>query len=274
MSQLIIAKNKVSIEALLGVETPEKTDSFTPICHHALVLMVRSAIEAAGLTIVLEEHSLARGGQRYFGGFAVTGAGIDGTDRQVVIGLRNSHDKAFAAAICIGNRMLVCENLCFSSDVKLARRHTVNIMADLPRVIADAIGRVVSHWNDMGKRIEAYKATPITDAQACELVIKLVDSKAFTARDIYAAVQEFRKPRHADFEGSTLWSLYNAITELLKGGGFSRLPFKTMTCQSILDKVAGHIPTLEVQEIVTNGSEANPEPNGTDLRANEMTVEV
>jgi hypothetical protein len=263
---LIIAKNKVSFEELANVATPPATESFTPIAHHTLVELTKKAIENAGLTIEGEEHALHRGGLRYFGGFALTGSTIKGDDRQVVLGLRNSHDKAFAAAVCIGNRMMVCENLCFSSDIKLARRHTLNIMTDLPRVLSDAVARIVSHWNDMTQRIELYKATEINDTIASDLIIKLVDSKAFPARDIYSAIQEFRNPRHEEFKGSTLWSLYNSITENLKGGDLAKLPFRTMTTQSILDAVAGHIPELEVQEIVTNGCEDNAEPNGTDYR--------
>lgn len=263
---LIIAKNKVDFEALIGVETPEATDSFMPIPHAMLVEMTREAITRAGLTIVSEEHSLARNGQRYFGGFALSGPDINGTDRRVVLGLRNSHDKAFAAAICIGNQMMVCENLCFSSDIKLARRHTVNILTDLPRVLADAVGRVVSHWNDMGKRIEAYKTVSLSREKAADLLVSLVDAKAFPAREIYNAIQEFRKPSHEEFNGETLWSLYNAITENLKGGDLSKLPFRTMTVQSIFDRISGHRPVIEVQEIVTTGCEDNAEPNGTDLR--------
>jgi hypothetical protein len=141
--------------------------------------------------------------------------------------------------------MMVCENLCFSSDIKLARRHTTNIMNDLPRVLADAVGRVVSHWNDMGKRIESYQQTEISRDRAADLLIDLVDSKAFPARDIYNAVQEFRNPRHEEFKGGTLWTLYNSITENLKGGDLSKLPFRTMTTQSIFDRIAGHRPTIE-----------------------------
>jgi hypothetical protein len=263
---LIIAKNKVDFETLMGVETPVATESFQPIGHHTLVLLVKKAIENVGLIIVEEEHSLAQEGQRYFGGFALTGKGIDGKDRQVVLGLRNSHNKSFAAAICLGSRMLVCENLCFSSDVKLARRHTTNILRDIERVIADAVGRVLAHWNDMGERIKAYQNTPLTTEQAENLIVKLVDSKAFPARDIYNAIQEFRKPSFVDFEGQTMWSLYNAITFCLKGGDLSKLPYRTMTCQSIFDRIAGHRPVIEVQEIITKGCEDNPDPAGTDMR--------
>lgn len=250
----------------MGVETPPCTESHTPIPHHTLVTLTRSAIENAGLTVVTEEHALHRDGLRYFGGFALTGAGIDGTDRQVVLGLRNAHDKSFAAAVCIGNRMLVCDNLCFASDVKLARRHTLNILADLPRVLADAVGRCVSHWNDMSLRIERYQAAEISDALAADLLVRLADSKAIPSRDIYNMMQEFRAPRHEEFKGRSLWSLYNGVTEHLKGGDLSKLPFRTMTTQSILDGVAGHVPAIEVQEIVTKGCEDSPDPNGADLR--------
>ena len=266
---LIIAKKKVPLEQLIGVETPVATESFTPIPHFNLVQLTREAITRAGLTILEEEHSLARDNLRYFGGFALTGADIQGADRQVVLGLRNSHDKSFAAAICIGNRMIVCENLCFASDIKLARRHTVNILTDLPRVLADAVGRVVSHWNDMTKRIEFYKSLEITDALAADLMVRLVDGKAFPQRDIYPCIQEFRNPRHEEFKGGTLWTLYNAITETLKGGDLSKLPFRTMTTQSVFDRISGHRPVIEVQEIVTKGSELNPDPDGADMRQEE-----
>lgn len=243
---LIIAKNKVEFAQLAKVETPVATDSHTPIPHDQLVVMTRDALGNAGLQIVEEEHALARGGLRYFGGFALKGEQIDGTDRNVVLGLRNAHDKSFAASVAIGNRMLVCENLCFSSDVKLARRHTLNIFNDLPRVLADAVARVVSHWNDMGKRIESYQQTEISEAAAADLLVKLVDVQAFPSRDIYNAVQEFRNPRHEEFKGGTLWTLYNSITENLKGGDLSKLPFRTMTAQSIFDRMAGHRPIIEV----------------------------
>lgn len=243
---LIIAKNKVSSEQLATVATPDRTDSFTPIPHAQLVNLTRDAISRAGLEIGLEEHSLARGGQRYFGGFALKGLDITGTDREIVLGLRNAHDKSFAASVCIGNRMLVCENLCFSSDVKLARRHTTNIIADLPRVLSDAVARVVSHWNDMENRISLYKETEISRDRAADLLIDLVDAKAFPARDIYSAVQEFRNPRHDEFKGGSLWTLYNSITENLKGGDLSKLPFRTMTAQSIFDRIAGHRASIVV----------------------------
>ena len=247
---LILAKNKVTPEQLEKVPTPNPTDTHTPIPHALLADRARNAISQAGFVIAEEEHAIARGGQRYFGGFSLTGDDLKGDDRKLVLGLRNAHDKSFAASVCIGNQMLVCDNLCFSSDVKLARRHTVNILRDLNTVLSSAVSRVTSHWFDMGKRISSYKETELSKERASDLVVDLAEMGAFPARSIYKAVQEFRNPRHEEFKGGSLWTLYNGVTEHLKGGDLSKLPQRTMTTQSIFDKIAGHTPEIVEAEVV------------------------
>jgi len=243
--------------------TPDGTDSHTPIPHFSLVDETHAALERAGLEVEQEEHALARGGLRYFGGFALKGNDIKADDRRLVLGLRNAHDKSFAASVCIGNQMMVCENLCFSSDVKLARRHTKNIVADLPRVLSSAISRVVSHWSDMGKRIDAYKGIEVAKANAADMIIDLVDAKAFPARDVYKAVKEFETPRHDEFKGGSLWTLYNGITEHLKGGDLSKLPQRTMTVQSVFDKLAGHTPEIIDAVEIAPAQEVVTQPDGS-----------
>ena len=232
---LIYAKNKVDAQVLMAEATPRATKSHTPIPHYKLVEMTREAIHRAGFEITEEEHALARGGLRYFGGFALTGQDISGEGRKIVLGLRNAHDKSFAASIAAGNHMMVCENLCFSSDVRLARRHTTHILADLPGVLSSAVAKVKDHWSEMSKRIEAYQQTEVESAS--DLIVQLVDAKAFPARDIYKAVNEFRNPRHEEFKGGSLWTLYNSITENLKDSDLSKLPDRTMRMQSIFYKM-------------------------------------
>ena len=227
-------------DQLKAVKTPEKTATHTPIPHSLLVSKTRTALDRAGFSITEEEHALARGGQRYFGGFALTGDDIKGEDRRLVFGLRNSSDKSTAASACMGNSMMVCDNMCFSSDVKLARRHTVNILRDLDGMLAKAISRIVTSWHDMGQRIEAYKVAEISNDRASNLVVDLAEAKALPERDVYKTAKEFRNPRHPEFRGNTLWNLYNSVTENLKGGDLSKLPERTMKVQSIFDSIAGH----------------------------------
>jgi len=238
-------------DQLKAVKTPEKTATHTPIPHSLLVSKTRTALDRAGFSITEEEHALARGGQRYFGGFALTGDDIKGEDRRLVFGLRNSSDKSTAASACMGNSMMVCDNMCFSSDVKLARRHTVNILRDLDGMLAKAISRIVTSWHDMGQRIEAYKVAEISHDRASNLVVDLAEVKALPERDVYKTAKEFRNPRHPEFRGNTLWNLYNSVTENLKGGDLSKLPERTMKVQSLFDSIAGHESTnfVEAEEV-------------------------
>jgi hypothetical protein len=237
---MIIAKNLVSREELATVRTPDATESFTPISPSFLVDQTMDALDRAGYSVTEEKHALARFGQRYFGGFQITGPDINSNERKLVLGLRNSHDRTFAASICVGNRMIVCENLCFSSDIKLARRHTTNILRDIPRVLSEAIGRLFSQWTDMETRINSYKNAEIGFHDACQLAVELAEAKALPARDVFAVTQEFKAPRHPEFNTPTLWNLYNSVTENLKGSDLTKLPARTMTMQSIFDKIAGH----------------------------------
>lgn len=246
---MIIAKNIVSAEELSAVRTPDATESFTPIPHSFLVEQTRQALDRAGYSVTEEKHALGRFGQRYFGGFQIAGPDINSDERKLVLGLRNAHDKSFAASICVGNRMIVCENLCFSSDVKLARKHTLNIIRDIPRVLSEAIARLVSHWTDMGTRINRYMETEIGFQQACELAVQLAESKALPARDVFPVTQEFKAPRHPEFNSPTLWNLYNSVTENLKGSDLTKLPARTMVMQSLFDRVAGFAPTIEVETV-------------------------
>ena len=62
---------------------------------------------------------------------------------QYVLGLRNSNNKRFAAGMVIGIAPFVCDNLAFSGEVKLARKHTVYIKRDLPMMIDEKLDRLL-----------------------------------------------------------------------------------------------------------------------------------
>lgn len=269
---LLFGRASNTLKEIEAVKTPEASKSHHPIAHISLIKMIKTVIKLAGLTIKEQEHQLDRGGLRYFGGFAVEGEGLKADDKRMVIGLRNSHDKAFAAGVCTGLSMTVCSNLHFSSEHKLTRRHTRFIMRDLQSVLTKAVGLSRTMWTTMEDRIEAYKALEISRQTAADLLVSLVDAKAFTARDIYPTIKEFETPgfsvpKSAQYAkltseqqaaqvialneahgGGTLWTLFNAVTENLKGGNLTLLPTRTLMMQSIFDGVASfESPNIDLE---------------------------
>lgn len=259
---LIIGKNHVGRQQLAAVAVPQATDRFTPVPHLELADLVASSLTTAGFSILSEDHVLGRDGLRYFGGFELARDNFNGASRRMVAGVRNSHDKSFAAAICIGNRMLVCENLCFSAEKALARRHSKFIARDLPGVVSQVVGSLTTEWEAMETRIEKYKGFALDSSRAAELAVNLVDASALPKQSLYDVIHYWRKPELAAKEiievggydpkgieekegalvaefgrGENLWGLYNSFTHCLKGSDVLKLPARTMRAQSVFDAI-------------------------------------
>lgn len=54
-------------------------------------------------------------------------------------------------------------------------------------------------------------------------------------RLIPAVLQEWRRPRHPQFENRNIWSLFNSFTETLKEGSLTELPKRTEALHGLLD---------------------------------------
>jgi hypothetical protein len=230
--------NAATIDAVRTVPTPDATASWQPIPHGDLYGRVRETLETGGLHVVHEAHGLWREGARYFGLMEVRNGDNPG-DFGLVVGLRNSHDKSFPAALALGSRVFVCDNLSFSGEIKLSRKHTTHIWRDLPGLVERAVGRLADLRNLQAKRIDAYKATALTDERTVhDLVVRSVYARALPATDVVRVVNEWREPRHADFQARNVWSLFNAFTETLKGS-LTLLPSRTQALHGLLDTHVG-----------------------------------
>lgn len=231
---------EVDFGALSAVRTPEATETWFPIAHDDLVNRVRVGLGNANLEVVSESHALAKKGMRYFGLFQIAKPGISIEDYSLVMGLRNSHDKTFPAGITAGSQVFVCDNLSFSGEVRLARKHTLNIFRDLPGKISEAVGMLSNLWVTQDRRFEAYKATRLESTKDVhDLLIRAMDNGAATVTQLKHVLNEWRKPAHEEFQPRNVWSLFNAFTEVSKGSGLDALPGRTMKLHGLLDGYCG-----------------------------------
>ena len=231
-------------EDVQKVPVPEATQSWTPIGHHELVESVVATLGGTGLHVTQSVHALWSEGNRYFGSFQLENGGGDHPDYALVVGLRNSHDKTFPAGLACGSGVFVCDNLAFSGEIRLSRKHTARIREDLPRLITACVGRLGSMKLDQEKRIEAYKAKPVNNLEAHDLVVRAVDAGALSVTKLPAVLQEWRKPRHQEFEPRTAWSLFNGFTQTMKADSVATLARRTMPLHGLFDVLAG----LQVQQ--------------------------
>jgi len=261
-------RSLVDFEQVVGVPTPpveyrkkenangERAVSYQPIAHHEVVYRTKGFLNQNGFTIQDEVHSLARGNQHYFGLFAVDHPNREASDRGCVVGIRNSHDKTFPAGLCAGDAPFVCDNLIFTNTIKLARRHTRNILNDLDTTINRAIGKLFNFWHGQDQRIEAYKNRSIGNVLAHDLIIKAVRAGALPKSKVLDVADQWASSDHLEFRDRNVNSLYNAFTEIYKGN-LVALPNRSDALHSVLDSVVdfdidNHVPNVIDVEVVEN----------------------
>ena len=247
MKNLIYSSNKVSYDELSKIETPAPMGSrHVPIPHHELVDIAKRELDRNGFNVFQEEHGTSENGMNCFSGFAIRKTGFDNEDRELVFGLRNSHNQKFASSAAIGSSMLVCDNLCFSSDITLSRKHTGSILNDLPLVMNKAIHSIQETWDTEGKRIETYKNTEANEVEVINKLLKAGLIKSTKIGDFFDLVEnggvDVNGTKGAFHEHrGTLWNIFNAVTESYKSltaNNVMHLPRMTMETQNILDRIA------------------------------------
>jgi hypothetical protein len=234
--------------------TGELAVSHQPIAHDELIVRTRESLTQKGFAIQDEVHSLARGDQHYFGLFAVDHPNRVATDRGCVVGVRNSHDKTFPAGLCAGDAPFVCDNLIFTNTIKLARRHTRNILNDLDFMINRALGKLFGFWHGQDQRIEAYKDRSIGNVLAHDLIIKAVRAGALPKSKILDVADQWESSDHVEFKDRNVNSLYNAFTEIYKGN-LVALPNRSDALHSVLDNyvdfnIDNHVENTLDMEVV------------------------
>jgi len=229
--------SKVSRDVIEMAPTPQATESWTPIPHADLLGRVERVLQLGGMSIIHQAHGLTHDADRYFGLMQVAN-GNNADDYGLVLGVRNSHDKSFPAAICLGSGVFVCDNLAFSGEVKLARRHTRYIMRDLPQVITRAVGMLGDHRRKQDLRIETYKGHELSEMKAHDVVINALDCGAVPSTKVPHVLKEWREPQHEDFRPRTAWSMFNSFTEVLKGDARKAL-HRTQALHGLMDSVCG-----------------------------------
>ena len=204
----------VTREELAGYDAPLPVGRWFPLRHDYVVDSVEQSLNAMGFRVKDAELVIARNGDRFFGTMDLESPITDGVS--LAVGVANSIDRSTGLKFCIGTRVFVCANLCFNSEVIVARKHTARGAIHFSRDINEAIGKLSCYQEEERRRIDVMRNAAIGDMAAESLIIRAMDAGIITSQDIPKVLTEWRVPEHKEFEDKTLWSLSNAFTSALK----------------------------------------------------------
>lgn len=219
MNQLVLHRGgwEATTADLASVPVPDPTDSYHPVPYSRFVEEMELHVPRFGLTIQSEQFALAREGSQMFGVLTCTN-GHDAGDYALAIGLRNSYDRSLSVGLVAGTRVFCCDNLAFSGEVAMARKHTANVFRDLPDLIYRMLSQVTVLKARTDEEIAGMKALTMSPERVHHVIVSAIRVGISPASRLPKILEAWDEPKHQEFEPRTAWSLFNAFTEVLKAG--------------------------------------------------------
>ncbi|MCP4741386.1 MAG: DUF945 domain-containing protein [Actinomycetales bacterium] len=214
----------VDIDELALLHTPEPTKSYTPVPHLDVVELVHREAQRAGLTPAVsfdgEEFahfavSVARkGGAHMFGIASFEHPSQPG--RNIAVGFRNSHLKDMALGVVIGQRVMVCSNLCFGGDVKALRRHTGAALEEFAALVQLAFDEGAEETARLDEHFAYLEGIKVSQNQGYSFLGRAMGHGVLSPRVATRAFEEWRNPSIEEHAARTGMGLYNAVTQGMK----------------------------------------------------------
>lgn len=228
---------EVTRNDLVCMEAPPPTDTWFPLRHFDVLTAVENTLDSSGFRVRTAQLSVAKSDMRFFGVLDIASEVAEGVSLSV--GLRNSCDKSFPIGFCVGTRVFVCDNLAFSSEIVIAKRHTRFGENRFHEGVANAVAALHQYRDVEAARIETLQQRTLPDHEADSLILRAGEKGIVGWRQIPKVIAEWREPSHEEFRTRTAYSLLNCFTEVLKPR-FRSQPNKTA------------LETIRLQKLLTN----------------------
>jgi hypothetical protein len=203
-----------TLEELRAYRAPAPEGRWYPVSHVRVVETVKTTLQEAGYDIRKEQYGLMRGGGRFFGTLDLGTSIASGVT--LAVGIRNSLDKSFPLGFCAGNRVFVCDNLAFRSELLVRKKHTLNGERNFVKSIASAVSALTSFKKTEAERIQRFTHTPLSPDFADALILRAYERGILGAHQLPKVIHEWRNPSHEEFVPRTVWSLFNAFTSAMR----------------------------------------------------------
>jgi hypothetical protein len=203
----------VTPEELAAVPAPPAEGRWRPVPHAEVLRGVKETLAEFGYAVAKERLALSRGDARFFGTLDLETPLVEGV--ALAVGVRSSIDKSFPLGFCAGSRVFTCDNLAFSAELMVKRKHTTNSQAKFRDDIAQAVGRLSGYRESESARIGRMQAAEVPTEVAESYLLRAFERGILPARILPRAIREWRTPAFEAFREPTFWSLMNALTTAL-----------------------------------------------------------
>lgn len=207
---------EVTREQVELVPTPAAEGRWHPLSHAAVLDMVVRRLGTAGFEIAKQRLALSRGDNRLFAVIDLA-ARLSESCGGITLscGVCNSLDKSLAVRIVLGSRIFCCDNLSLRGNILIAKKHTKFVVNRFDEAIAKVMGELAEFQTAETARIELFRRTDLSDAQAHSLMMRAFKAEVVSHLTLRRVLKLWEEPEQEDFAPRTLFSLENAFTSAL-----------------------------------------------------------
>ena len=151
---------------------------------------------------------------------------------------------SFPIGFCCGERVVVCDNLSFGSEVVISKKHTRFGKERFDDGVAKAVVSLCEYQQVAAERIDRMLHCPLTDDVANSLMLQAWEERIVNHLLLRQVIHAYREPKVAAFEKRTAWSLFNAFTGALKSrlNNPSAHASLTIKLQGLIDSASTFVP--------------------------------
>lgn len=260
--------HRVTRDELLTLETPPSTETWYPTPHYVVANNIVTELHFAGYEITREAWALAGEGKRMFGVLDLKRE-VFGKDETLAVGVRNSVDRTFALGYCAGTRTFVCDNLTFSAELVVKRRHTVHGFRDFAVRVHEAVASLEGFAKVEEERIARWQDTRMNRYDRDALLLEAMRLALFPRRLMADIFEEQVSPQYDRFKDGSVYAFFSNFTTVMRGRVLRNLNEYAHTTQSLTrmieHKVFGVVTPIEAKATpVIDGDDMDPD----DPRAN------
>jgi len=207
-----------NLRKALSATIPARTESYTPVPHRLFLDTLRQKIVEQGNEIDSTKIYINETGTRLTGYFNIRNNELTQNDLgiQMMAGFKNSYDKSMVAGFAAGGNVIVCGNGMVSGDlISFKRKHTGTIVQELMDMFDIGIHRMTEGFHRLVQDASTMRDYSLTSRQKAELLGVMYFEEGILKPDQLSFIRNQIKESEA-FRGTTLWDLYNNVTESLK----------------------------------------------------------
>jgi hypothetical protein len=230
----------VTLDELAAVPTPEATRTWAPVPHVNVLAIAQRELRGAGYAIRRLQLGLSRGDQRLFATADLEYNLVEGVG--LSIGIRSSIDRSLALGFCAGSRVHVCDNLAFSAELVVRRKHTTNGRFVFENEVAEAVTELTRYRSAESLRINVMRERPLNRLEALGLIAEGYRGGVISARQIDDVVDRWETVSEIAPQPPTAWRLYNAFTGALAAQSQSN-PERFQRSTMLLGKLLAAVPS-------------------------------